>query len=95
MGAIENVQDTYLDPEAMLKRIKDMEDQAQKVYSQISKTQTVMEDLKESFEGTSAMRLQAKYTALSETFSDLLKYLHQKAEDMQTLTGNVEAADEE
>ena len=89
------MQDTYLDPEAMIKRLNDMDNQAHKVYTKIQETQTVMEDLRESFSGTSAMKLQAKYEELANTFSDLFTYFQKKAEEMQILTGNVQNADEE
>ena len=89
------MENTYLDPEAMLKRIKDMQEQANKVYQEIQRTQGTMDELKENFEGTSAARLQQKYDELANTFQDLSNYLQKKAEDMQTLTGNVQAADEE
>ena len=86
---------TYLDADAMLKRINVMQEQAEAVFQQIEKTKGVMEELKRNFEGASAARLQEKYNNLANTFNDLLSYLKQKADDMQTLTTNVTRADEE
>ena len=86
---------TYLDADAMLKRINVMQEQAEAVFQQIEKTKDVMEELKRNFEGASAARLQEKYNNLANTFNDLLSYLKQKADDMQTLTTNVTRADEE
>ena len=88
------MENTYLDPEATLKRINNMKDQAQKIHSDIDHSRDIMEDLKKGFEGASADRLQSRYNKLAETFDDLLKFLQSKAEMMSDLTTNIKKTDE-
>ena len=89
------MENTYLDPEAMLKRINTMKEQADAIYSEIKKTRLIMDDLKHNFEGTSADRLQKKYNELADTFDDFLAFLNEKAAMMEGLTTNIKKADEE
>ncbi len=88
------MENTYLDPEATLKRINNMKDQANKIHSDISRSKDVMEELKKGFEGESANRLQQNYNKLANTFDDLLKFLQSKSEMMNDLTTNIKRTDE-
>ena len=89
------MENTYLDPEAMVKRINQMKEQANRIFSEIKKSGYVMDDLKKNFEGTSADRLQHKYNELADTFDDFLAFLNQKAQMMEALTANIRKADEQ
>lgn len=88
------MENTYLDPEATLRRINNMKDQAQKIHSEIDKSRNIMEELKKGFEGASADRLQSNYNKLADTFDELLKFLQSKSELMSSLTTNIKKTDE-
>lgn len=88
------MENTYLDPEATLRRINNMKDQAQKIHSEIDKSRNIMEELKKGFEGASADRLQSNYNKLADTFNDLLTFLQSKSELMSSLTTNIKKTDE-
>ena len=70
---------TYLDPDAMVRRINKMKEEAEAVYKEISKANFIMEDLKSNFTGESAARLQKKYNDLANTYDELLRFLNEKA----------------
>ena len=86
---------TYLDPDAMVRRINKMKEEAEAVYKEISKANFIMEDLKKDFTGESAARLQKKYNDLANTYDELLRFLNEKATMMAGLTTNIKNADEQ
>ena len=88
------MEDTYLDAQAMLKRINTMQSEAQDIFKEIEKTRDVMEQLKEYFEGVSANRLQNQFNEIAATYKDLYEYLKRKAALMDQLTKNTEKTDE-
>ena len=88
------MEDTYLDADAMLRRIEKMRTEAEDVYKTLTATEVVMEKLKKYFMGESANRLQSKFADLASTYKELLNYLNSKADAMRELTANVTAADE-
>jgi len=85
---------TYLDAEATLARMRNMESQSDTIKSTIDETRTIMEELQKNFTGVSAQTLQKEYDDVAETFDDFRRYLQQKIKDMETLTGNITATDE-
>ena len=85
---------TYLDAEATLSRMRNMESQSDTVKATIEQTRTIMEELQKKFEGVSASTLQKEYNDVAETFDDFRNYLQEKIKDMETLTGNITRADE-
>ncbi len=85
---------TYLDAEATLTRMRNMETQSDTIKSTIDETRNVMEELQKNFTGVSAATLQKEYNDVAETFDDFRNYLQQKIKDMETLTGNITRTDE-
>lgn len=86
--------DTYLDAEATLTRLRNMDSQAGKVKDVLDGTKGVMEDLTHNFTGVSATNLQKEYNDVAETFKDFHNYLQSKIIEMETLTGNITTTDE-
>ena len=64
------MEDTYLDADAMLKRIEDMKREAEDVYTTLSASEDVMNRLKKYFQGVSANKLQAKFAELAGTYKE-------------------------
>ncbi len=85
---------TYLDADATLTRMRNMETQSDTVKATIDETKGIMEELQTKFEGVSATKLQKEYQDVADTFDDFRNYLQQKIKDMETLTGNITATDE-
>ena len=85
---------TYLDAEATLTRMRNMETQSDTIKKTIDETRNIMEELSKNFTGVSAATLQKEYSDVAETFDDFRNYLQQKIKDMETLTGNITRADE-
>ncbi len=85
---------TYLDAEATLTRMRNMETQSDTIKSTIDETRNIMEELQKNFTGVSAATLQKEYNDVAETFDDFRNYLQQKIKDMETLTGNITRTDE-
>ena len=85
---------TYLDAEATLTRMRNMETQADTIKNTIDATRDIMTELSNKFTGVSATSLQKEYNDVAETFDDFRNYLQQKIKDMETLTGNITRADE-
>lgn len=85
---------TYLDAEATLTRMRNMETQSDTIKSTIDETRNIMEELQKNFTGVSASTLQKEYNDVAETFDDFRNYLQQKIKDMETLTGNITRTDE-
>ena len=86
--------DTYLDAEATLTRMRNMETQSDTIKATIDETRNIMEELQKNFTGVSAATLQKEYNDVAETFDDFRNYLQQKIKDMETLTGNITRTDE-
>lgn len=85
---------TYLDAEATLTRMRNMETQSDTIKATIDQTRGIMEELQKNFTGVSAARLQKEYQDVADTFDDFRNYLQQKIKDMETLTGNITRTDE-
>ncbi len=85
---------TYLDAEATLTRMRNMETQSDTIKATIDETRNIMEELQKNFTGVSASTLQKEYNDVAETFDDFRNYLQQKIKDMETLTGNITRTDE-
>lgn len=85
---------TYLDAEATLTRMRNMETQSDTIKTTIDETRNIMEELQRNFTGVSASTLQKEYNDVAETFDDFRNYLQQKIKDMETLTGNITRTDE-
>ena len=85
---------TYLDAEATLTRMRNMETQSDTIKSTIDQTRGIMEELQKNFTGVSATTLQKEYEDVANTFDDFRNYLQQKIKDMETLTGNITRTDE-
>ena len=85
---------TYLDAEATLTRMRNLETQSDTIKSTIDETRNIMEELQKDFKGVSAAALQKEYGDVSDTFEDFRNYLQQKIKDMETLTGNITRTDE-
>ena len=85
---------SYLDAEASLNRMRNMETQSDTIKSTIDETRNIMEELQKNFTGVSASTLQKEYNDVAETFDDFRNYLQQKIKDMETLTGNITRTDE-
>ena len=85
---------TYLDAEATLTRMRNMETQSDTIKSTIDETRNIMEELQKNFTGVSAATLQKEYNDVADTFDDFRNYLQQKIKDMETLTGNITRTDE-
>lgn len=88
------MQDTYLDAEATLNRMRKMETQADTVRTVLDSSRNIMDELHESFEGVSAGRLQNSYNEVADTFAQFRNYLQSKIKDMETLTANITNTDE-
>lgn len=88
------MQNTYLDKDAMITRISNMQQQAQTIRAVLEDTRNIMEELKRNFQGDSANRLQAKYNELAESFSSLNSYITEKADALRNLASNISSADE-
>lgn len=86
--------DTYLDADATLARMRNMETQSDTVKATIDETRGIMEELQNKFTGVSATKLQKEYQDVADTFDDFRNYLQQKIKDMETLTGNITRTDE-
>lgn len=86
--------DTYLDAEATLTRLRNMDSQSSKVKEVLDGTKDVMEDLTHNFTGVSAATLQKEYNDVAETFTEFRNYLESKIIEMEELTGNITATDE-
>ena len=89
------MENTYLDAQAMLKRINTMQNQSETIFREIEKTRDVMNRLRNYFEGSSANRLQKKFDDIAGTYKDLFEYLREKAQLMDELVANTKAADED
>ena len=87
-------QNTYLDADATLARMRNMETQSDTIKATIDTTRDIMEELAKNFEGVSSATLQKEYNDVAETFDDFRNYLQQKIKDMETLTGNITITDE-
>lgn len=85
---------TYLDAEATLSRMRNMESQANVIKTTIDQTRNIMEELQKNFTGVSAAALQKEYNDVAATFDDFRNYLQQKIQDMEILTGNITKVDE-
>ena len=85
---------TYLDAEATLSRMRNMETQSDTIKATIDQTRGIMEELQKNFTGVSASTLQKEYNDVAETFDDFRNYIQQKIKDMETLTGNITRTDE-
>ncbi len=85
---------TYLDAEATLSRMRNMETQSDTIKATIDETRNIMEELQKNFTGVSAATLQKEYNDVADTFNDFRNYLQQKIKDMETLTGNITRTDE-
>lgn len=85
---------TYLDAEATLTRMRNMETQSDTIKATIDQTRGIMEELQKNFTGVSASTLQKEYEDVANTFDDFRNYLQQKIKDMETLTGNITRTDE-
>ena len=85
---------TYLDADATLTRMRTMETQSDTIKKTIDETRNIMDDLSRDFVGVSASTLQKEYGDVAETFDDFRNYLQQKIKDMETLTGNITRTDE-
>ena len=85
---------TYLDAEATLTRMRNMETQSDTIKATIDETRNIMEELQKNFTGVSASTLQKEYNDVADTFNDFRNYLQQKIKDMETLTGNITRTDE-
>lgn len=85
---------TYLDAEATLTRMRNMETQSDTIKTTIDETRNIMEELQKNFTGVSAATLQKEYNDVADTFDDFRNYLQQKIKDMETLTGNITRTDE-
>ena len=85
---------TYLDAEATLSRMRNMETQADTIKNTIDATRDIMTELSNKFTGVSATSLQKEYNDVAETFDDFRNYLQAKIKDMETLTGNITRTDE-
>lgn len=85
---------TYLDAEATLTRMRNMETQSDTIKATIDQTRGIMEELQKNFTGVSAATLQKEYQDVADTFDDFRNYLQQKIKDMETLTGNITRTDE-
>ncbi len=86
--------DTYLDAEATLTRMRDMETQSDTIKKIIDSSRDIMEELQTKFTGVSASTLQKEYNEVADTFNEFRNYLQQKIKDMETLTGNITRTDE-
>ncbi len=85
---------TYLDAEATLTRMRNMETQSDTIKATIDETRNIMEELQKNFTGVSAATLQKEYNDVADTFTEFRNYLQQKIKDMETLTGNITRTDE-
>lgn len=85
---------TYLDTEATLARMRNMETQSDTIKSTLDETRNIMEDLQKNFTGFSASTLQKEYNDVADTFSEFRTYLQNKIKDMETLTTNITNTDE-
>jgi len=85
---------TYLDAEATLTRMRNMETQSDTIKATIDQTRGIMEELQKNFTGVSAATLQKEYQDVADTFDEFRNYLQQKIKDMETLTGNITRTDE-
>ena len=85
---------TYLDAEATLTRMRNMETQSDTIKATIDETRNIMEELQKNFTGVSAATLQKEYNDVADTFNEFRNYLQQKIKDMETLTGNITRTDE-
>lgn len=85
---------TYLDAEATLSRMRNMETQSDTIKATIDQTRGIMEELQKNFTGVSAATLQKEYQDVADTFDEFRNYLQQKIKDMETLTGNITRTDE-
>ena len=88
------MQNTYLDKDAMITRISNMQQQAQVIHSILEETGNVMDELRRNFQGDSANRLQAKYNQVADSFNSLNNYISEKAEALRNLASNISSADE-
>lgn len=86
--------DTFLDPEAMLTRLRDLESQSEVVKTTIEETRDIMEELSSNFTGESASRLQKEYADVAATFTEFRKYLQEKIDMMEQLTENIKQTDQ-
>lgn len=85
---------TYLDAEATLTRMRNMETQSDTIKATIDQTRGIMDELQKNFTGVSSARLQKEYQDVADTFDEFRNYLQQKIKDMETLTGNITRTDE-
>ena len=67
--------DTYLDAEATLTRLRNMDSQSSKVKEVLDGTKGVMEDLTHNFTGVSATNLQKEYNDVLYSYDNNIIYL--------------------
>lgn len=87
-------QNTYLDRDATISRIRSMETQSDTVRQTLEQTRDIMTELSRNFEGVSASSLQNSYQQVADTFADLRNYFQRKIDELDVLTSNITATDE-
>ena len=87
-------QNTYLDRDATISRIRSMETQSDTVRQTLEETRDIMNELSRNFEGVSASNLQNSYQQVADTFADLRNYFQRKIDELDVLTSNITATDE-
>ncbi len=87
-------QNTYLDRDATISRIRSMEAQSDTVRQTLEETRDIMTELSRNFEGVSASNLQNSYQQVADTFTDLRNYFQRKIDELDVLTSNITATDE-
>ncbi len=85
---------TYLDRDATISRIRNMETQSDTVRQTLEETRDIMNELSRNFEGVSATNLQNSYQQVADTFIDLRNYFQKKINELDVLTTNITATDE-
>ena len=88
------MQNTYLDAQATLTRMHNMEQTADHINSILGETRAIMEQLSQDFTGVSASNLQKNYESVESTFNGLRQYFQSKIKEMDILTSNITTTDE-